>query len=93
MSVQIFKAHTNSVLSVCFSPDGQSFIAGGADKTINRWNIDGMLLKTYSDHTGAVISDCFSPDGKHIVSGDNNDEIFLYRLYESGKRTKAASKK
>jgi len=31
-------AHSNSVLSVAFSPDGSTIVSGSADKTIKVWD-------------------------------------------------------
>ena len=81
-----FTGHEDSVLSVAFSPDGQTFASGSYDETIRIWNlITGKLLHTLSEHTtssghtNGVWSLAFSPQGNTLVSGDENGVIKIWR--------------
>jgi hypothetical protein len=67
------KGHTNSVISVAYSPDGKRIVTGSADKTAKVWDAaTGRELLTLKGHADAVYSVIFSPDGKRIVTGSED---------------------
>ncbi|MYG08147.1 T9SS type A sorting domain-containing protein, partial [Candidatus Poribacteria bacterium] len=69
--------HTDSVLSVAFSPDGNTLASGGGNG-LYLWNADtGTLKNTLTGHTGAVWSVTFSPDGK-ILASASDDTVLLW---------------
>lgn len=61
--------HSDSVLSLAFSPDRKTLASGGRDETIKFWDVaSGTLLRTLDADTGRVGSVAFSLDGKTLVS-------------------------
>jgi WD40 repeat protein len=57
------------VLTVAFSPDGQTLASGSRDRTIKHWRVsDGALLRTLAGHTSLVVSVAFAPDGQTLAS-------------------------
>ncbi|CAE6441223.1 unnamed protein product, partial [Rhizoctonia solani] len=75
----VHEGHTSSVLSVAFSPDGNSVASGSFDNTIRTWDahrpspIGGPL----TGHSGSVWSVAYSPLGDVIASGSNEKTIRL----------------
>lgn len=63
------QGHTDSVLSVAFSPDSKYVVTASADYTARVWEVaTGKTLMTLKGHTGSVRSAAFSPDGKYILT-------------------------
>jgi len=77
-----FEGHTNSVLSVCFSPDGRYALSGSVGHTARLWDVSsGKELRRFEGHTNSVRSVCFSPDGRYVLSGSRDKTV---RLWEAG---------
>jgi WD40 repeat protein len=77
-----FTGHTNWVLSVAFSPDGQHVVSGSRDDTIRVWDAKTgeIAAGPFAGHTNRVNSAAFSPDGQHIVSGSGDRMIRRIRV-------------
>ncbi len=81
-----FKGHSGDVVSVAFSPDGQTLASGSRDRTIKLWNPHtGHLLHNLTQDCGAgwkgwAESIAISPDGQTIASG-SDDEIKVWNLH------------
>ena len=59
-----------SVLTLAFSPDGETLASGSRDTTIRLWNTKTKYHKvTLTGHSGRVTTVVFSSDGKTIASG------------------------
>ena len=72
----VLREHTGWVLSVAFSPDGQTLASGSDDDTIRFWDVaTGQHKATLEGHTGWVLSVAFSPDGQTLASGSDDDTI------------------
>jgi len=72
-------AHDDYVLSISFSPDGQTIASGSRDKTVKLWKRDGTLITTLKGHEAAVWSVSFSPDRQMIASGSADSTIKLWK--------------
>jgi WD40 repeat protein len=67
------------VLSVAFSPDGQTLATSSMDSSVCFWNVqDGTCLATLRDHTNGVRSVTFSPNGRILASGSDDHTIRLW---------------
>ncbi len=75
-----FFAHSDSVVSVAFSPDGKTIVTGSWDKTVKLWNLEGKEIQTFKGHSSNVVSVAFSPDGKTIVTGSWDKTVKLWNL-------------
>jgi WD40 repeat protein len=73
------EGHSKAVISVKFSPDGQTIASASDDQTLNLWRRDGKLLQTLKGHQSTVKDVTFSPDGKKIATASFDGTIKLWR--------------
>jgi WD40 repeat protein/serine/threonine protein kinase len=71
-----FRGHSDWVLNLAFSPDGQQVVTGSWDGTAKVWEVaTGKELLTL---TGPSASVAFSPDGQRIVTGGTNGTAIVW---------------
>jgi WD40 repeat protein len=80
------KSHTAAVLSVRFSPDGQTIASGSNDRTVKLWRRDGTLLTTLTGHHSGVLDVAFSPDGQLLATASSDRQVILWQLSSKGDR-------
>jgi WD40 repeat protein len=70
LELKTLRGHTESILALAYSPDGQQIVTASADRTAKVWDAEtGKELFPLKGHTNAVGSVAFSPDGQRIVTG------------------------
>ena len=68
-NLKTIKRHTGEVISLAFSPDGETLASGSMDMTVRLWYLrSGPYLRSLEGHTGFVSSVMFSPDGGTLAS-------------------------
>ncbi|OIP75311.1 MAG: hypothetical protein AUK48_07850 [Oscillatoriales cyanobacterium CG2_30_44_21] len=81
---QILRGHSDRILSVTFSPNGQILASGSADRTIKLWSLHtGKSIKTLQGHRSWVWGIAISPDSKFLASGSYDHTVKIWDL-ESG---------
>jgi WD40 repeat protein len=73
------QGHTNTVISVAFSPNNKFIASVGEDRTAKLWSHDGKLLHTLKGHNSGIWSVAFSPDSQTIATGSNDGIIKLWK--------------
>jgi len=65
-----FSGHTEEIMCVAFSQDGQRVVTGSRDQTAKVWDaVSGQELLSLKGHSHAIQSAAYSPDGQRIVTG------------------------
>jgi len=89
--------HTGHINDAVFSPDGQTLLTGGADKTARLWSADnGLALGTLEGHVGAVSLVAFGPGGNLAATlagepGDPPNNSFRVRWWDTQRRVQIGS--
>ncbi|MGH3770253.1 MAG: TIR domain-containing protein [Pseudonocardiaceae bacterium] len=79
-------AHTDSVQSVTFSPDGHTLATASQDTTVRLWDISDphhpSRLGTLTGHTGPVKSVAFSPNGHTLATAGDDHTARLWDVHD-----------
>merc|ERR1719373_1302517 len=80
--------HSEPVVSVVLSSDGQFALSGSWDRTMRLWDLNtGATVRTFQGHTKDVNSAAFSGDNRQIVSGSRDRTIKLWNTLAECKYT------
>ncbi len=76
---QRFYGHQGWVISVSYSPDGQTLASGSFNGSIKVWDIEtGAEITTLTGHQGWISGVSYSPDGKTLASSSRDGSIKLW---------------
>jgi WD40 repeat protein/serine/threonine protein kinase len=63
------KGHSDRVVSLAFSPDGQTLASGSDDQTVKLWNVaEGKEIATIRGHNKGVLAVAYSRDGSKLAT-------------------------
>jgi WD40 repeat protein len=76
---EIKDAHSDTVFSVRFSPDGQHLASCGADRAVKVFSVaSGEQVRSFAGHTAHVLSVSWKADSKLLVSCGTDQTIKLW---------------
>ena len=79
----LFTQTFGGILSVRFSPDGQTLASGSTNCEIQLWRVaDRQRLLSLQGHSNWVRCIAFSPDGKFLVSSSDDGTLRIWQLPE-----------
>jgi serine/threonine protein kinase len=71
--------HTDWVMSVRFSPDGERLVSAGRDGTLRIWSpSDGREIRLLRIGGDGVRTVAFTPDGRHLVAGCRDGSVRVW---------------
>mgnify|MGYP001205415129 CR=1 FL=1 len=82
--VVTYRGHTGSVYAVAWLSEYNGamaqIVSGGADKTVQVWDITGTHIATYNQHTAPVraLATFSGPSGKRIASASDDSTVHLW---------------
>eukprot|EP00698_Gefionella_okellyi_P012539 TRINITY_DN3389_c0_g1_i3.p1 TRINITY_DN3389_c0_g1~~TRINITY_DN3389_c0_g1_i3.p1 ORF type:complete len:235 (+),score=34.45 TRINITY_DN3389_c0_g1_i3:33-737(+) len=87
--IMLLSGHDAEVLSLRFSPDGETLATSSADKNIFLWNVYGECQNTtvMRGHTGAVLEIAYSSDGTQLYSASADRTGAIWDVH-GGRRVK-----
>ena len=82
--IAVLERHWHRILSVAFSPDGQTLATRGLSERIWLWDVETgqprTVLEGYAGRNNWVSSLAFSPDGKILANGRVGRTVLLWDL-------------
>lgn len=80
--VRTFEGHTDTVTSVCFSPDGRQALSGCGDGVVRLWDVNsGKCVRNLEDLKDEITCLSFSPDGRKVLVGGQETGFIIHDLY------------
>jgi WD40 repeat protein len=78
---QEWLAHSNSVFTLAYTPDGKSLFSGSRDAHLKVWSADNgyELYREIIAHLYSIHHMTFSPDGKHFVTCSMDKSVKVWR--------------
>ena len=76
-----FMGHSDAVMGVAITPDGQTIVSGSKDQTVRIWALaEGIESRTLAGHTDFVHGVALSPDSTLIASASADMTVRLWQL-------------
>src|SRR5206468_2359618 len=73
-----WRAHTNMIYHLTFSPDERTLASGGWDGKVKLWDVERDTLLWAGQHTSHINSVAFTPDGNMLASSGDDATLRLW---------------
>ncbi len=77
-----YHGHSDSITSVAYLSDGQSFLTASNDSTIKLWNNNKELQHTFAGHRLKILDLSVSSDDKWLVTASHDRTIRIWSLVD-----------
>jgi WD40 repeat protein len=72
----VLTGHTKTIFSVAISPDDQTIVSAGDDRTVRLWDLGARRQRAVLEgHKAAVWTVAIAPDGKTVASGSTDGVV------------------
>lgn len=71
------RGHTNTIMSLAYSPDGAYLASAGYDGKILVWQTSDYTIRHQHNYYSRAVA--FSPDGQTLACGDSDGRVLLFR--------------
>lgn len=72
--------HTDRVLGLALSPDGQLLVTSGTDGRVIVWRTNSGDKLHEWQFPGMILGVTFAPDGRHLATANGNGTVYILRL-------------
>ncbi|MDR7381107.1 hypothetical protein [Promicromonospora iranensis] len=84
----VLTGHTDVVLSVAVTPDGQTVVTGSGDGTVRIWDLQaGAPSAVLSSHIRFAASAVVSPDCRHAIISSEDGQVLVWNIQTRTHRT------
>jgi WD40 repeat protein len=74
-----FRGGAGRVLTIAYTPRGESLVTGGANQAVRLWTLEGTLRFTFPGHAGPVTGVAFASDQRMLASASRDGTVRLWR--------------
>ncbi|MEW6239025.1 MAG: WD40 repeat domain-containing protein [Candidatus Omnitrophota bacterium] len=81
LPLAVYRSHTDAVVAVDYSSDGQMIATASKDQTVKIWLVEtGEVLQTLAANLGNANDVAFSPDSRFLASAHDDKTVIVWNV-------------